>query len=94
MYSNWRDNGRMRQAGHRFATDCEVSGIVGLLRSVWDVSNDDVTAMAELRFCVKAPGFKSKQMTSIFSLPIAILELGTLQPTEVVSSEDIAHVAN
>jgi chitin synthase len=56
--------------------------------------SDDATAMAELRACMRTLGFKSKHVTSIFSLLIAILELGNLQFTEGVSREDTAHVAN
>jgi hypothetical protein len=55
--------------------------------------SDGATAMAELRSCMRTLGFKSKHVTSIFSLSIAVLELGNSHFTEGASREDTAHVA-
>ena len=58
------------------------------------VFSDDASVMTELQIAMRTLGFKSKHAASIFSLLIAILELGNLQFTEGVSREDTAHVAN
>ncbi|OCB87192.1 chitin synthase [Sanghuangporus baumii] len=56
--------------------------------------SDDATAMTELRMAMRTLGFKTKHVTAIFNLLIAILLLGNLEFVEGVSREDTAHVAN
>ena len=56
--------------------------------------SDDATAMTELRLSMRALGFKSKHVNSIFNLLVAILLLSNLEFTEGVSREDSAHISN
>ncbi|EJD01749.1 chitin synthase [Fomitiporia mediterranea MF3/22] len=56
--------------------------------------SDDATAMTELRAAMRTLGFKTKHVTAIFNLLIAILLLGNLEFVEGVSREDTAHVVN
>lgn len=56
--------------------------------------SDDATAMTELRVAMRALGFKSKHVVSIFNMLVAILLLGNLEFIEGVSREDTAHISN
>ncbi|EGN94962.1 glycosyltransferase family 2 protein [Serpula lacrymans var. lacrymans S7.3] len=56
--------------------------------------SDDAISMEELRAAMKTLGFKSKHMTSIFTLLVVILLLGNLQFTEADARDVSAYVAN
>ncbi|PCH40709.1 glycosyltransferase family 2 protein [Wolfiporia cocos MD-104 SS10] len=56
--------------------------------------SDDAASMDELRDAMKTLGFKSKHLSSIFSLLVAILLLSNIQFTEADARDVSAYVAN
>ncbi|OSX59590.1 glycosyltransferase family 2 protein [Postia placenta MAD-698-R-SB12] len=56
--------------------------------------SDDATGMDDLRVAMKTLGFKSKHVSAIFSLLVAILLLGNVQFTEPDGRDVSAYVAN
>ena len=56
--------------------------------------SDDAIGMSDLRAAMRTLGFKPKHMTSIFSLLVAILQLGNLQFADGDASDVSAYVSN
>ncbi|KIY65055.1 glycosyltransferase family 2 protein [Cylindrobasidium torrendii FP15055 ss-10] len=56
--------------------------------------SDDSIAMGELRTAMRSLGFKTKSMTAIFTLLVAILELGNIQFVDGDQHDVAAFIAN